>query len=396
MNYEHITSDDQLVEFCHRIRDVQQLGFDTEFVSEHTFQPQLCLIQVTAADELALIDPMVVKNTKPFWELLTKPGLETIVHAGREELLFCLRTIGKSPWQIFDLQIAAGLVGLEYPAAYGNLISRLLHKTLPKGETRTDWRRRPLTDSQLEYALQDVIYLQQLRDSLHDQLSAANRLSWLTAEMGRWQEGVNAYEKGENWRRVSGISGLSARSLAVVREVWRWRKKEAQRRDTLPKRVLRDDLIVELSRRQMANPKKIQAVRGMQRRDLERQIPQLAQAIHRAVSLPESELPSRGTRSNHKQLTTIGQFMHTALNSICRTAKVSPSLVGTAQDVRDLIAYYLQLNDSPQDAPTLAQGWRAEVVGKQLEELMAGRLTIRVRDPLAGDPLVFETTPGQQ
>ena len=138
MAYEHITSDTQLVNFCDKIRNAPLIGFDTEFVSEDTFQPQLCLVQVATDECRAVIDPLTIGDIRPFWNLLAAPNHETIVHAGREELRFCMRAIGQCPHQIFDLQIAAGFVGLEYPAAYSTLIQRILKKSLSKGETRTD------------------------------------------------------------------------------------------------------------------------------------------------------------------------------------------------------------------------------------------------------------------
>ncbi|MEX0977575.1 MAG: ribonuclease D, partial [Pirellulales bacterium] len=154
-DFDHITSDAQLREFCRELADAPAIAFDTEFVSEHTYRPQLCLIQVAAGDRMAVIDPQAVRDVTPFWEWVASPGHDTIVHSGREELLFCLAAVGRPPARLFDVQIAAGLVGYEYPAGYGSLMYKLLGTRLHKGETRTDWRRRPLSSSQISYALDD-------------------------------------------------------------------------------------------------------------------------------------------------------------------------------------------------------------------------------------------------
>ncbi len=367
------------------------MAFDTEFVSEDNYRPDLCLLQIAAGGQLAVVDTHAVREITPFWELLATPGRETIVHAGREELRFCEAAIGKRPAQLVDIQIAAALIGLEYPAAYGTLIARLIGKTLPKGETRTDWRRRPLSESQITYALQDVLYLEQMRDILVGEIDKLGRRSWLEAEMLAWQEQVEEAENGERWRRVSGISGLSAKSLAIVRELWHWREEEARRRNSPVKRVLRDDLIVELAKRGTADPKRISAVRGLERGDLQRQMPKLTACIERALALPESEYPRHQRGASLSQLTLIGQFLSTALSSICRSAQVAPSLVGTAQDIRELIAYRLGLNDyRSDDPPALAQGWREEVVGHVIEDLLRGKLAIRITDPVSDHPLSFE------
>jgi ribonuclease D len=389
VDFEHITTDAQLKQLCHELKDAPTIGFDTEFVSEHTYRPELCLIQVAAGERMAVIDPQPISDVTPFWELLAAPGHDTLVHAGREELLFCLASVGAAPARLFDIQIAAGLVGHEYPAGYGSLLFKLLGTRLNKGETRTDWRRRPLSPGQISYALDDVRYLEALTAKLRGRLAELNRTSWLEGEMLAWQDDVKATRSGERWWKVSGASGLSRRNLAVVREIWRWREREAESRDCPTRRVLRDDLIVELAKRKSSDVKQIRAIRGMERRDLDRALPQLAAAIKLAVDLPDSECPAAPQREVPAQLNVLGQFMSTALAGICRAAELAPSIVGTASDVRELVAYRLGLTngDAP---PLLGQGWRAEVVGRMIDDLLAGKIAVRVGDPLADEPLVFE------
>jgi len=393
VKYDHITTDQQLAEFCRDLADIPAIAFDTEFVSEHTYRPVLCLVQVAAAGRLAVIDSLAVRDMTPFWQLLAAPGHETIVHAGREELLFCLQAVGSRPHNLFDIQIAAGLVGYEYPAGYGSLMFKLLGERLHKGETRTDWRQRPLSDRQIEYALEDVRSLEAMRDKLHSRLDKLGRLSWLETEMATWQDDVEATRSRERWWRVSGISGLSPRSLAVARELWKWREEESERRDCPTKRVLRDDLIVELAKRRSGDPAQIRAIRGLERGDLQRALPKLSAAIEKALALPEDELPTHTHREMPPQLNVLGQFLSSALGSICRTAELAPSIVGTASDVRDLIAYRLNMSGTGENAaPLLGRGWRAEVVGRLIDDLLAGNVSIRIQDPLSDEPLAFEPT----
>ena len=389
MDYEHITSQRQLTDFCNSLHDAPLIGFDTEFVSEDTYRPDLCLIQVAAGNRLAVIDPKSVEDVTPFWRLITSPEHETIVHAGREEFRFCFAATGQRPNNLLDVQIAAALIGLEYPAAYGTLVRKLLNSTLRKGETRSNWRHRPLSERQLEYALDDVVYLEPLRNALVKQIEKLRRRTWLASEMSDWQASVEHAESVERWRRVSGIANLSSRSLAIVRELFHWRDEEASRRDRPARRILRDDLIVELAKRQSADPKRINAVRGMERRELKNQYTQLAKCVERALSLADSECPRPHARSRKQQLNALGQFLTTALGSISRGAHVAPGLVGTSQDVRDLVSHHLGLEkfDEP---PILATGWRAEVVGQQIEKLIKGELCLRISDPLSDHPLAFE------
>jgi ribonuclease D len=386
-----ITTDAQLRDYCPRLAEAPSIGFDTEFVSEHTYRPRLCLVQVVAAGQAAMIDAMAIEDMTPFWEAIARPGHETIVHAGRGEVEFCLRAVGRPPAGLVDVQIAAGLAGIEYPAGYGSLISKLLGASPAKHETRTDWRRRPLSRRQIEYAIEDVLYLPPLRDKLVERLESLGRLHWLGEEMLSWQDEVYRTLFHERWRRVSGNSGLDARAMAILRELWRWREQEAERRDTPVRRVLRDDLIVELARRKTADIKRIGAVRGLERGDLRRRLPEMAAAIGRALALSDEQCPERHRRDMGPALSVLGQFLFSALGSICREAHLAPGLVGTPGDIRHWIAYR-ESDDKSADRPppALARGWRAEVVGNLFDDLLSGKTAVRIRDPRSEHPLTFE------
>ena len=390
MKFEHITTAVQLEQLCDELTSARMIGFDTEFVSEFTYRPDLCLIQVEYDGKLAVIDTRAVQ-TQGFWDVLVAGDHQTIVHAGREEFRFCYAATGRAPSHWFDVQLAAGMVGFEYPISYGKLISRLFRKSLPKGETRTDWRRRPLSDAQMEYALHDVVDLPGVREKLTKKLQKLDRLSWLEDEARAWQQSVIESDHREKWRKISGASGLSARALCIVRELWRWRESEAQRRDSPPKRVLRDDLIVELAKRGKADVESVKAIRGIQRRDLADHYIEIASAIADGLTAEPAPNKRNHRRDYPAQINVLGQFLGTALTSICRNQSIAPNLVGTVQDVRDLIAHHLKLK-GVEEAPALSVGWRAEIVGQKIEKLLSGELSLRIVDPHSEAPLAFEAS----
>ena len=390
MDYQDIATAGQLSDFCRYLAECDSIAIDTEFVSEHSYRPELCLVQVSAGGQLAVIDPQTVGDLRPFWESLADGNHETIVHAGRGELEFCLQYAGRLPRRLFDVQIAAGLVGIEYPAGFGTLTSRILGVSSPKHETRTDWRRRPLSKRQVEYAVEDAYYLPPLRDKLHARLTELGRFEWLQDEMEALREEIVRSMSNERWRRVSGNSGLDQRSLAIVRELWKWRETEAQRRNQPARRVLRDDLIIELAKRQTADPRRIGALRGMERGDLARRAGDLAASIQRALSMPEEQCPPRTPRESTPQFAVLGQLLFAALGSICRQSQLAPNLVGGPSDIRDWIAGHLSTGPENRRPPQLACGWRAEFVGRLFEDLLDGKIALRIVDPKSDHPLALE------
>jgi ribonuclease D len=391
-SYDLITTESQLAALVERLAPHGHVAFDTEFVSEHTYRSQLCLIQVAAPDTLAVIDTLKVRELDPFWRLLAEPGRTTVVHAGREEMGFILHAIKARPSHLFDVQVAAGLVDHDYPAGYASIVRRFLNLPTNKGETRTDWRQRPLTPAQLEYALDDVRHLEKLWRKLEGKLASAGRTAWMTDEMQTWQADVEESFVRKRWRRVSGLSGLSRRELAIARELWHWRDGVAESRDMPPKRVLRDDLLVELCKRKSADERQISAIRGMQRSDLRHILRGLSEAIDRGLALPDDECPGgERHRAPPPQLAVLGQFLATAIAGVCRQMHLAPALVGTSSDMRDLLAYKLGYFDGEEDAtPLLAAGWRAEVVGDLVDDLLSGRASLRIGDVRSHDPLVID------
>ncbi len=397
MDYLHVTTPEQLTELCQQLADCDRIGFDTEFVSEDTFRPELCLVQVVSRHGMAIIDPQPIGNLDEFWNLLADGSHVTIAHAAREELNFCLTAINEPLANLFDTQIAAAFCSTEYPAAYSSVVTRFLGHRPNKGEQRTDWRRRPLSDDQLAYALEDVRYLFELHDVLSEKISALGRDSWLAEETDNFVTEVIASRTRQRWRKVSGIGGLGARNLAIVRELWRWRQAEAERRDVPPKRILRDDLLVELAKRKNPNPDKVRAIRGMNYRPLKNSLAEIAACIECGLTADVDDLASRGQGSMPPQLQLLGQFLMPALTSICRSAQMAASLTGTASDLRDMIAFQLGFgnfsdvdDDAPADQlPSLARGWRADFIGNIIDDLLMGRKSIRIENPRSEHPLGF-------
>ncbi|MEL6104840.1 MAG: HRDC domain-containing protein [Planctomycetota bacterium] len=388
MDYESITTQDDLRHFCDDVADAPTIAFDTEFVSEDRYRPQLCLIQVAVADRLAIIDPLSVQSTEPFWHLLTAERRTVIAHAAREESRFCYRYTGEPIAGLFDTQLAAGFSGLEYPISLGNLVSKLIGKTLIKGESRTNWRHRPLSSDQIQYALQDVTDLQAMYEKQSATMTKLKRRDWLDEETSIRQQRVIEQETSENWRRVSGCAGMTPRQLEIIRHLWRWRDRRGSELDRPVRRVMRDDLMVELARRGSSDVRKIRNIRGMDWRGYSGHYEDIASAIQGALEVPDNELPKRMPRSRSVISPMLSQFLSTSMACISRQNKLAPSIVGNADDVKEVLGYELDPHTGD-DVPALLQGWRGEIIGKTFRKLLNGDIGIRVANVRKEQPLEF-------
>jgi ribonuclease D len=382
-----VASKKELNDLCRRLQSAATIAYDTEFISEGKYEPELCLVQIASEGLLALVDPLSIADLSPLWQLFCDGKREIIVHACRSEMEFCHRSIGRLPPKLFDVQVAAGFVGNEYPMGFVSLLKHFVRVSLRKTESRTTWNQRPLTPLQIEYALDDVRYLEALRRAIKTQLSEQERLDWYEEEIEQIKLNLQTYFETPQWRSLPKISGLPPRELAILRELWFWRDHLARQKNIPASRAFRDDLLVELSRRRTSEEKRIAALRGMQRQDLARILPDIVLAISRGLALEEHELPLPPLRTSYPQYTVLSQVLYAVLGSICKRNRIAPLLVGSPNDIRELIA--AELGTLPETVtPRLATGWRNQLIGSLLFDLLHGRKTLQINYHSADEPLI--------
>jgi len=396
LSYLTVTRLHELRTLIKHIGDSPWVALDTEFIAEKKFQSQLCLVQVAAEDVIGIIDPQSVGDLTPFWEFLCDGDTcEVLVHACRSEMEFCWRAVGRVPKRVFDVQLAAGFVGNDYPASFVTLLERYLRISLPKGETRTDWARRPLTERQIEYALNDVRYLNPLAKKLKKQLASLKRTRWYQSEIRDTLDRLTLDFDTPKWRSLSGINQLSRREHAIVRELCYWRDEQARQFNIPVGLLLRDDLVIELARQKTSDPKRISAVRGLQRKDITRELPQISAAIQRGLDCPESDLPESPPRPKTQQYTQMVQLLYAGLAMLCHQNDIATSLVASQSDVRDLIAsrFDKASNDRTPTQQKLETGWRTMIVGQFFDDLLDGKVAIRIDKNQPNAPLQFVDYP---
>ena len=369
-----------------------RFAFDTEFISERSYRPELALVQVATPARLALIDPLAVPDLRHFWSLVADPAVETVVHAGEQEARFCWFAGGALPGALRDVQLAAAFAGEPYPLAYGGLVQRILRITPTQGQARTDWLRRPLSDAQLAYAAEDVRHLLPLWDRLAARLATLGREDWFKEESERRLAALHTELTTSRWWRVAGSQRLSRRGRAVVRELAEWREGVAERRNRPRQQMVPDHLLVALAETQPRDRAEARRVRGCERfNDFDLQA--LVEGIARALALPEAELPERARRPQEPpQARMLATLLQAVLESLCAEQEIATAVVGGADNLRELVLWHLDGRDSRMP-PTLLQGWRAAFCGDRLEAALYGQIAVRVRDPYAHHPLELSPAP---
>jgi ribonuclease D len=390
MNEVLVHTAEQLAQCRDHLAKARRFGFDTEFVGEESYHPRLCLIQVATAEALHLIDPLALDALEPFWDLVVDPANQVIVHAGREEVRLCHIWSGQTPGNLFDLQIAAGLVGLPYPLGHGALVHQVLGKKLSKAETLTEWRSRPLTKAQIHYAFDDVRYLLPVWRQLSERLEKLGRTAWAQEEFGRLLAQSTPDEDGlavnqDKWRKLRGASSLDRRRLAILRDIFFWREKAAADLNRPARTVVRDDLLVEIARRNPKSAKDLQPVRGLPKRHLEA----IYQAVERGRALPAEQCPEPFDREQDPpQQSLLVNLLSAQLAHLGEDMHLAGNLVATNQELKTLVRARIQ-GAAPPAESLLQQGWRAEHILTHLQAMLDGRISLRVGDVQREVPFVF-------
>jgi ribonuclease D len=390
MPTEHlVTRPEELAACCELLKNQAAIGFDTEFIGEQTFIPQLCLIQVATPEQLFLIDPFTVGPLDAFWQLVADPGRTVVTHAAREEIRICQRSCGHPPGKLFDLQIAAALTGIGYPLGHGPLIQRLLGVRVTKGETLTDWKKRPLTPKQVHYAYDDVRYLLPLWREISGRLAQLGRGDWAREEFAAMIPRSLGDEPGvERWRKLKGIGGLDRRKLGVVRQLFAWREIKALERNRPARTVVRDDLLIEIAKRNPKEEHDLEVVRGLARKDLAA----IVAVVQAARTLPAEQLPELAPHDDDPpQVVLVSALLNAFLGHLCAELQLTQALVASVNDVKLLVRTAARKERLPASSP-LASGWRANVILPELLAALEGRRNIRIESLARETPFRIEKT----
>ena len=354
-----------------------RLGIDTEFMSEGRYRALLCLVQIVvdlpeAPDEpyILLVDALSPVAVGPLAELLAAPEVEVVLHAGRQDVAILRRVWKTELTNIFDTQIAAGFAGASAQAGYSNLVSQMIGHRVGKTASYTRWDARPLTEEQLSYAAEDVAHLLELADDIQRRLSASGRFEWAREECRRLEGATDERDPYAAWERLPRVGQLDPRARAVARELAAWREQTASTEDRPVGSVLGDSPLVELAKRQPANRRALDQIRGIHPSGLRRRGEGILDAIARGLQAPPIPREEAHRRSDPADAPLIA-LAEALLRARAFDAGLAYELIASRSEL-ELVVAAARRGGPPPQIRTL-EGWRSELVGADLAELLAGR-----------------------
>ncbi len=388
ITYDWIDSDKDLIEFTQEALTESHFYLDTEFHREKTYFPQLALVQIATSQRIVIIDPLMV-DMKLLRPLFDGPGM-CVLHAAQQDLDVMAQSCGYIPSRMLDTQLCAGFLGYSQPSL-ASLLQSYLKVIVPKGDRLTDWLRRPLTKDQLTYAASDVAYLPEMSTIIFNELEARGRMQWAIdacEELRIRPTGPNPPE--DAWLRVKDVRTLKGRSRWVAQAIAEWRENRAMDLDLPPRHVLSDIAILGIAQKAPRTADDMLQSRGVDNRHVNGQ---QGRALLEAVQLGierssdgELSFPSHDGDDLDKSMRPAATLVSAWVTELARQSNLDAGLLGTRKDINDLLG-------GASDA-RMSEGWRADIVGRDIEDLVAGRKALTFTKENGGNGLrLVDVTP---
>src|SRR4051794_35740491 len=379
-----LTVDTIVSDLAQRARETGRLGIDTEFMGEGRYRPLLCLVQVVVEGDgeggevrVEVLDPLGAGfDAAPLADVLADPDVEIVLHAGRQDVALLRRVWETDVRNVFDTQVAAGFAGRRAQLGYEALLSELTGVRLRKSASFTRWDARPLSEEQVRYAREDVLHLLQLADALQSELSERGRLEWAREECRALEDVSDERDAVQIFARLPRVNSLDPAQRAVARELVEWREATARDGDRPVPSVLPDAALVEVAKRRPASLERLAQIRGLNEGTLRRRGPAIVAAVERGRA--RDPIPTDGVRSPPPDpadapLIALAEAL---VRARAAEAELAYELLAARADLQRIVTALREGAVEP-DVRTL-QGWRRELVGLELLELLEGRRSLRI------------------
>lgn len=349
---------------CRKLSVTGLMSIDTEFLRVRTYYPKLCLLQIASDEEVICVDPLVVNLDVESWrDALRTADKVKIFHAGRQDIEVLYGCCGTVPRKVFDTQIAAAMLGLGDQIGYADLVEIVVGASLAKAHTRTDWCRRPLSPEQIQYAVDDVRYLEAIYHNLTEKLEARGRLQWVFEECESLSDpSLYKMDPESAYKRIGHGKKLELVSQSVLKELAIWREQTSQTKDLPRNWVVRDSVLAAIAQARPDNLDDLAALDGVSAGFVRRYGPRVLSLTKGVVRREHHPVIwEQGVPLNQKQR-ALSRQIAAYLKKVSKDSGVSISLLGSRQDVERLARGRRDVS--------LLWGWRADLVGNELNALL--------------------------
>ena len=372
MNTEYITTKDQLNKICNQFKNSHYLIIDSEFIRQTTYYPILALLQVYDGKTIALIDPVTISDLSPLFDICFDPDIVKVLHSARQDMEIFYHICGKLPTPIFDTQIAAALLGYGSQIGYAALTKAVLDIDLDKSQTRTDWLKRPLTQKQLDYAGNDVLYLEQIYLIQKQQLQQQHRLSWLENDFNfLTEQETYQVDKLNLWKKIRGYNRLKPDQLVILQYLVSWREDMAIEKNMARKKVIHDDFLLEIAIQKPTQNNDLKNFQCLSERLIRQYGKTIIQVVNHALNSPRENWPKQPKRIQLNQQQDAMTDCLMAINHLCAdNNNISPNCLCNRKELEKLVLGKRSLS--------ILSGWRFELAGKQLLDFINGDKSLSV------------------
>ena len=351
------------------------LAVDTEFIRERTYYPQLCLIQISDGVKAVAIDTLAKNlDLNPVWELMRNQKITKIFHAGSQDMEIFLHLMGELPRPIYDTQIAAMVCGLGDQVGYDKLVKSMLEHDIDKTSRFTDWSKRPLSNRQILYALDDVIYLAQLYPIMLKKLESEKRDHWLDEEYAKSNDPATySVDPQLAWQKLK-VRNMRPAALLRLMHLAAWREIEAQTRNIPRNRVIRDETLIDLSGSNPQDRDGFANIRNFPGGKDGKLVAPIQKILEKVASLPASSLPTHEKQRLAKRPpAAVMELLRVLLKHVTDENEIAPRLIASADELEALA--------SDDNAPIRAlAGWRREIFGELALRLKRGEIALTVKN----------------
>ncbi len=372
INTQYITSKEQLNTICTQFNNSKYLLIDTEFIRQTTYFPILALLQAFDGKTITLIDPLTIDDLSPLFDIFLNPDIVKVLHSARQDLEIFYHMCGKLPSPVFDTQIAAALLGYGSQIGYAALTKSVLNIELDKSQTRTNWLKRPLTQKQLDYAGNDVLYLEQVYKIQKQQLQQLQRLSWLENDFGfLTEQKTYQVDKLNLWKKIRGSSRLKQQQLVVLQFLAAWREEIAISKNINRKRVLHDDFLLQIAIQKPDKKTDLLNCQCLSENLVQRYGKTIIKLVSQALNSPEKNWPKQPGRIQLSPQQNAITDCLMAINHLCaNNNNISPNCLCSRKEMEKLVSGNRNLG--------ILTGWRFELAGKQLLSFLNGDNSLSV------------------